>query len=94
MRQSLEAILFLCLLLSSCQSGKPAHSAEPSGKTIGSAQLTSDGILEVMLRAESEDGAVGDAFFAYRKGTPDYEAMMKHIGGLKRGESKPVPAYP
>lgn len=47
-----------------------------------------------MLRAEGEGGMVGDAFFIYMKGSPQYEEMMKHIGGLKRGESKPVPAYP
>jgi hypothetical protein len=62
-------------------------------KTIGSAHLTKDGILEVMLRAEGDGGMVGDAFFAYKKGTPEYAEMMKHIGGLKRGQSKPVPAY-
>jgi hypothetical protein len=36
---------------------------------------------------------VGDAFFIYKKGTPQYEEKMKHIGGLKRGESKMVLAY-
>lgn len=50
-------------------------------------------MLEVILRAESDDGAVGDAFFVYKKGTPMYEKMLKHVGGLKRGESKPVPAF-
>jgi hypothetical protein len=47
-----------------------------------------------MLRAEGEGGMVGHAFFVYKKGTPEYADMMKHVGGLKRGESKLVPAYP
>ncbi|MFC5455924.1 hypothetical protein [Prosthecobacter fluviatilis] len=86
--------LILPTLLTSCQSEKPAPVVAPVGKSIGSAHLTKDGILEVMLRAEGEGGMVGDAFFAYKKDTPEYEKMMKHIGGLKCGESKLVPAYP
>ena len=96
MQQSREIslALFLLTLLASCQCGKPPSPTAPTGKTIGSAQLTQDGLLEVMLRAEGDGGMVGDAFFVYKKGTPPYEEMMKHIGGLKRGESKLVPAYP
>jgi hypothetical protein len=80
------------MLLLGCQSAKPPISVEHVGKTIGSAHLTQDGILEVMLRAEGEGSMVGDAFFTYRKGAPEYKQMIKLVGGLKRGESKLVPA--
>jgi hypothetical protein len=86
--------LFLLTLLAACQSAKPTPVLAPVDKPIGSAHLTQDGLLEVMLRAEGEGGMVGHAFFVYKKGTPKYAEMMKHIGGLKRGESKLVPAYP
>lgn len=81
------------LLIPGCQSAKTPPPPDPAGRTIGSAHLTQDGMLEVMLRAESDDGAVGDAFFVYKKGTPDYQKMLNHVGGLKRGESKLVPAF-
>lgn len=90
----LSRSLVLVTLLAACQPEKPAPAVAPVGKSIGSAHLTKDGLLEVMLRAEGEGGMVGDAFFAYKQGTPEYDEVMKHIGGLKRGESKPVPAYP
>lgn len=96
MHRSLQVSLVICFLmqLAGCQSMKPPASVTPVDKSIGSAHLTKDGLLEVMLRAEGEDGMVGDAFFVYTKGTAEYVEMMKHVGGLKRGESKPVPAYP
>lgn len=96
MRPSLKVsqALFLLALLPACHSVKPAPAVAPVSKSIGTAHLTKDGLLEVMLRAEGDGGMVGDAFFVYKKSTPEYAEMMKHIGGLKRGESKPVPAYP
>jgi hypothetical protein len=94
-RSLIVALAFgLPILLAACQTEKPPVAVSPSGKTIGSAHLTEEGLLEVMLRAEGDGGMVGDAFFVYKKGTPEYAEMMKHIGGLKRGESKLVPAYP
>lgn len=95
MKRNLQVSLALCLslLFAGCQSEKPPAPVEVVGETIGSAHLTKEGLLEVMLRAEGENGMVGDAFFVYKKGSPQYQQMIKHVGGLKRGESKPVPAY-
>ena len=71
-------------------SDSSTHKAE----TIGTAHLDEDGLLEVNLRATGQDGStpVGDAFFVYKEGTKDYDSFMKLVGGLKRGESKPIPA--
>ncbi|MDB6005469.1 MAG: hypothetical protein JWR15_2456 [Prosthecobacter sp.] len=96
MHRSFPFSLAISLLMqfTSCQTAKQPSPVVPVDRPIGSANLTKDGLLEVMLRAEGEGGMVGDAFFIYKKGTPKYKEMMKHIGGLKRGESKLVPAYP
>ena len=67
-----------------------------TGETIGAAHLAEDGLLEVTLRATGDNGVspVGDAFFVYRKGTPDYKLYMEQVGGLKPGETKQIPAFP
>lgn len=44
---------------------------------------------EITLQAEGGGGMVGDAFFMYLKGSPDYKMYMKHVGGLKMGQSNP-----
>ena len=44
--------LILLILLPACQSGKPAHAEEPVGKTIGSAHLTKDGLLQNDCQSE------------------------------------------
>ena len=66
-------------------------------ETIGVAHLAEDGVLEVMLRATGEvDGEpiLGDAQFAFKRGTPDFEKFVELVGGIKKGETKPIPAMP
>lgn len=71
-----------------------AQLSDPQGP-IGTATMQADGTLILMLRAEDPSGAItGDAMFTYVPGTKDYEDVLKHIGGLKPGESKPVPPWP
>ncbi len=62
--------------------------------SIGMATMQAEGTIVLMLRAEGEGGAVGDAMFTYAKGNPQYEDVLKHVGGLKPGETKPVPPWP
>ena len=72
-------------MLAGCKSEKTPSPVEPVGKTIGAVTMTKDGIMEVSLRAEGENGTVGDAFFVYKKGAPEYDQLMRLVGGLKRG---------
>lgn len=76
-----------------------APAAAPAAKkeaprSIGSATMTADGTIKLMLRAESASGAVGDALIVYPRGHAKYDYVLKHLGGLKPGESKPVPPFP
>ncbi|MBI4957737.1 MAG: hypothetical protein HY908_37365 [Myxococcales bacterium] len=71
--------------------------ALPTGSAaapIGAATMEADGTLVLMLRAEGPSGAVGDAQFRYPPSHPQYQKMLKHVGGMKPGESKPVPPWP
>jgi hypothetical protein len=62
-------------------------------KSIGSATLRPDGILELQLRAEGPGGMVGDSLITYAPGDPDYQKVLAHLGGLAVGEVKPVPPF-
>lgn len=48
----------------------------------------------LQLRAEGPGGAHGDGLFRYPCDHKDYAMVLKHVGGLKPGESKPVPPWP
>ena len=61
---------------------------------IGRATMDADGTLVLRLRAESDDGAVGEALLTYAPTDPDYEAVLRHVGGVRPGEDKPVPPWP
>jgi len=62
--------------------------------SIGSATMEENGTIVLQLRAESPDGEIGDALVRYPPGHPQYAEILRHLGGLKKGESKPVPPWP
>ncbi|HSI63638.1 MAG TPA: hypothetical protein VLE43_10985 [Candidatus Saccharimonadia bacterium] len=84
---------------------KPSDVTETQTKTsvsdpIGTATMRDDGTIEMMLRAEdakgtgSASGVRGDALLTYPPSHPEYAKILEHLGGLKKGESKPVPPWP
>jgi len=74
-------------------SDKPAAAAAQS-ESIGMAWLADDGTRNMQLRAEGPGPAVGDALVQHKPTDPDYESSLRHLGGLKKGEKKPVPPWP
>ncbi|MEJ7733152.1 MAG: hypothetical protein WKG00_28645 [Polyangiaceae bacterium] len=64
-----------------------------AGDSIGVATMDPDGTIVLQLRAESQ-GAVGDAQLRYPRSHKDYQDVLSHLGGLKPGDSKPVPPWP
>lgn len=68
--------------------------AAKAGKSIGSATMLDDGTIQLMLRAEGEGGMVGDALISYPPTHGDYRMVFDHLGGMKPGDSKPVPPFP
>lgn len=70
-----------------------APAADPSAP-IGSASMDQNRIIYLQLRAEGPDGALGDAMFTYKPDDPRYQEIIKHVGGLEPGQSKPVPPWP
>lgn len=75
-----------------------AHSAQSKSsngatKSIGQATMKPDGTIVLDLRAEEPGGARGDARLIYPPDHKDYQMILKHVGGLKPGEVKPVPPF-
>ena len=65
-----------------------------SQESIGMATMNADRTIALRLRAETDDDAEGEGYFTYSPTDTDYESVLRHIGGLEPGESKPVPPWP
>jgi len=65
-----------------------------STESIGEATMESDGTIVLLLRAEGPAGERGDALLRYSPSHREYQDVLKHLGGLKPGEKKPVPPWP
>ncbi len=88
------ACLVLLLFSCGCSAIKADTRKDSVSNNIGTATMTEDGTIRLELMAESEDGTIGDAVFVYKPGDRMYDEVMKHLGGLKPGEAKPVPPWP
>ena len=62
-------------------------------RSIGSATMTADGTIILDLRAEGPGGTTGDARLVYPRGHRQYDKILEHLGGLRAGETKPVPPF-
>jgi hypothetical protein len=69
-------------------------STAPEKASIGSATMEQDGTIVLQLRAEGPKGTIGDALVRYPPNHPEYNKIRQHLGGLKKGEVKPVPPWP
>src|ERR1041384_2974239 len=72
---------------------EPNESAPPSPRLIGIASMKPYGTIVLDLHGGSEaHDALG--VIQYPPGHKDYAAVLRHLGGLRPGERKPVPAWP
>lgn len=62
-------------------------------ESIGMATMTDDKTIILDLRADGEKGEIGTARFVYPTAHPQYQEILKHIGGIKPNEKKPVPPW-
>ena len=72
----------------------PARRPRPQAANVGSAYMQPDGTLEMSLRTETQDGTIGEAFLVIPQGRSALRDMVKHLGGIKPGEGKPIPPFP
>ena len=76
------------------QPDTPEIPQEPEPTTIGSAYMQDDGTLEMSLRAVAADGTIGEAMMVVPPKDGRYADMVKHLGGIKPGQGKPIPPFP
>lgn len=57
------------------------------------ATMTEDKTIVLDLRAEGKKGEIGTGRITYPPTNPQYNDILKHLGGLKVGEKKPVPPW-
>jgi hypothetical protein len=76
------------LLLVSCVTGSATEQ-----RFIGQATMEKDGTIMLWLRAEAPNGSVGHGWIEYPPSDPMYRSVLEHVGGLRPGESKPVPPW-
>jgi hypothetical protein len=68
--------------------------AATEAPSIGVATMAADGTIELRLRATGSGGMVGEGFLTYAPSDPQYAEILRHLDGMKPGETKSVPPWP
>jgi hypothetical protein len=61
-------------------------------ESIGTAQMAADGTITLHLRSLWPDPSA-DTDLSYAPDDPQYAEIKDHLGGIKPGESKPIPPW-
>jgi hypothetical protein len=70
-----------------------AARAQAPTAPIGTARMEPDGTILLDLVAR-QGAMVGSGRLTYPPGHPDHAMILRHLGGLRPGEVKPVPPFP
>jgi hypothetical protein len=93
MRLAVRLAFLIIVLVAGTSSRASADGPAPPPASIGVARMAPDGTITLRLRA-SDHGMIGDGRLIYRPGDPCYARVLRHLGGLRPGEVKPVPPWP
>jgi hypothetical protein len=72
---------------------RAAHPGEAEPASIGTAKMLADGAIELRLYSTS-DGKDAHLLQVLHKSDKLYDEVIRHVGGLKPGETKVVPPWP
>lgn len=89
---TIACALFLALVTAVAADDPKPLDAEPRCEGvdfIGMAWMADDGKIGIHLRSVIS-GAIVESDLLYKPGDPDYDSIMKHLGGLSPGQSKSV----
>jgi len=85
-------LIVLGLLLFASGS-RAQNNPEQKPHYIGKASMSADGTITLDLFMTG-DGKPLDGHFTYKTDDRDYQTIIRHVGGIKPGETKPVPPFP
>jgi hypothetical protein len=101
---SLRQVLFASVLvslapslgISFAASARAADRSQPIPcediDSVGRAKMSADGTITLQLRSLWPD-PIAESELVYPPDDPQYEEIRHHLGGIKPGESKPVPPF-
>jgi hypothetical protein len=101
LRQMLSAGVVLALALALATGpGGPTRAADKSSQpipcddidSVGRAKMSTDGTITLQLRSLWPN-PIAETQLVYAPDDPQYDEIKHHLGGLKPGESKPVPPF-
>jgi hypothetical protein len=84
----MKILAFLLLLTLPATAGPLQSDCRGSGPAIGTALMSADGTITLNFTGPIMRGAL-----AYRRGDPQYQRILSHIGGIQPGQKKPVPPF-
>ncbi len=61
-------------------------------ESIGTATMAADGTITLQLRSLWPN-PIAEGTLTYAPDDPQYEDMKRHVGGLEKGQSKPLPPF-
>ena len=100
MRVTLVAMLGTCTCFAGDSHGsRPAAISKAGSLTpapaasIGTATMLKDGTVIYYQRFKTNDAGEQLIPARFPPGSPGYQDAIQHIGGIKPGESKPIPPY-
>jgi hypothetical protein len=82
------ALIMLCVASASTAEEIRQSDARPSMLYSGTAVMLDDGTLALHLRLTSDGKAVNDVL-TYKVSDRAYDNVLRHLGGLRPGETKP-----
>jgi hypothetical protein len=86
--------LALMVALASSFSGAAWAAENPDAeKSIGVATMLQNGTILVGVRGRDSDSRA-QAVLMVEPGDSNYQLIIDHLGGLKPGETKPIPPWP
>lgn len=59
---------------------------------IGVATMSDDGTIVMLLRTSGP--TIGEARLVYRRDDPHYQEVLRHLGGMRPGQTKLVAPFP
>jgi hypothetical protein len=85
--------LALGVVLAGCLAGAGWCAENPqTAKSIGVATMLANGTI--LVGVGGPDGLRARAVLMVEPGDTNYQAIIDHVGGLKPGETKPIPPWP